>query len=340
MTASSQRALEDQAAEWAVRLAAAPDARVRADFERWLAADPANYAAFAEADLALGVLAPRGISADRAALRRELQAAEHRRRTRRGRWITFSAVGLAAAAILLLTLAPLSGPPRPATVPLAAAVVGPRVENLPGGSVIELNSGADVAVEFTPDVRGVRLVRGEAHFVVAQDPGRPFVVSVDRVEIRALGTAFKVHYTPEAVEVLITEGRVRVSIDRASGPGAGELPSRDVDLTAGHRAVISLTDRSVRAPAVEAVPPEEIQRDLAWRQVRVEFSNARLEEAVALFNQRGETQFAIGDAGLRDLRISGICRGNNPRQFAELIESSLDVRAMPDAGNRIVFRRR
>ena len=56
----------------------------------------------------------------------------------------------------------------------------------------------------------MQLVRGEAHFVVAADASRPFVVSAGAVSVRAVGTEFVVRYSAREIGVLVTEGRVAV----------------------------------------------------------------------------------------------------------------------------------
>jgi signal transduction histidine kinase len=86
--------------------------------------------------------------------------------------------------------------------------------------------------------------------------------------------------------------------------------------------------------------PAEIRQALAWREMRFELSNATLEQAVALFNRKSRMQLAIDDHELRDRRISGIYWADNPTQFAELIESTLEIKAVRQASDRIVFRRR
>ena len=53
-----------------------------------------------------------------------------------------------------------------------------EVRTLADGSVVELNKGAEIAVDFSGAERHIRLLRGEAHFTVEPDPSRPFVVSV------------------------------------------------------------------------------------------------------------------------------------------------------------------
>lgn len=338
-------ALETIATTWAVRHSTGLSAVSRAEFERWLAADPRHYAAFAEADLALSVLTPPLERQKRAELRAEMAAWELARRTRnlRRRRYAWSALGLAAAAAVLLVFRSSDSFPPLGSPSAATTTVRPSLQSLSDGSIIELNAGAQIVVEFTTTARNIRLLRGEAHFAVAKDPPRPFVVSVGPVKVQAVGTAFNVRFDPTEVEVLITEGHVRVTEETV----AADLPpvtpvgaARETDLLAGHRTVIPLASRAREPLVVSAVTPEDIQRELTWRKMRFELSNATLEEAVALFNAKGHAHFSIGEPNLRGLRLSGIYWADNPQQFAELIESSLDLKAVPADDGGIVFRHR
>ena len=56
-------------------------------------------------------------------------------------------------------------------------------------------------------MRKIRLLRGEAHFVVAHDPGWPFEVFAGRGRIKAVGTAFSVRLTDDRVKVTVFEGK-------------------------------------------------------------------------------------------------------------------------------------
>jgi transmembrane sensor len=138
--------------------------------------------------------------------------------------------------------------------------------------------------------------------------------------------------------VLTTEGKVRV-VDE-SAPALA--PARETDLTAGHRTSVPLTIvPATPAPlAVSAVSPTDIAQELAWWQMRFELSNATLEQAVAWFNARSTAQFVVGDAELRELRLSGIYWVDNPAQFAELVATSLDLNVVHENAGSIVFRRK
>lgn len=93
---------------------------------------------------------------------------------------------------------------------------------LEDGSVVELKDDAELALAFTDGVRRVILRRGEAHFAVAKNPNRPFVVEAGGIEVRAVGTAFAVRHRARAIEVVVTEGRVAVEESGVGSLGAVE----------------------------------------------------------------------------------------------------------------------
>jgi ferric-dicitrate binding protein FerR (iron transport regulator) len=115
----------------------------------------------------------------------------------------------------------------------------------PDGTTVELNGESQIAPNFTPAVRRVRLLRGEAHFIVTKDAARSFIVSVDGVEVRAVGAAFNVRRGSAAVEVLVTVCSVQVEGYVAGAPVAAS------PVEAGQRAVVTMPSRTTtpeRAP--------------------------------------------------------------------------------------------
>lgn len=85
---------------------------------------------------------------------------------------------------------------------------------LPDGSIVWLNSGSRISypATFTDSIREVAL-EGEAYFDVAKDPGRPFMVRTNDINIRVLGTAFNVKCYPEdnKTEATLIRGLIQVS---------------------------------------------------------------------------------------------------------------------------------
>ena len=90
------------------------------------------------------------------------------------------------------------------------------------GSLISLDFG-------WPTPAGVTYWRGEAHFQVAKNANRPFVVQAGAVEFRAVGTAFDVQLGATQVQMIVTEGRVaggpRRLCPRAGADAAGSSPT-------------------------------------------------------------------------------------------------------------------
>jgi transmembrane sensor len=96
---------------------------------------------------------------------------------------------------------------------------------LPDGTHVWLNasSSSKYPTAFTEKKRDVEIT-GEAYFQIAKDPGQPFIVRVNGMEVQALGTQFNINsYNDEAsVSTTLIEGSVRVTSDNGGvvlGPG-------------------------------------------------------------------------------------------------------------------------
>ena len=195
---------------------------------------------------------------------------------------------------------------------------------LDDGSRVELNRDAEIAVEFTPAERRVHLVRGEAQFFIAKDARRPFLVQAGQTEVRAIGTAFDVALAEKAVDVVVTEGRVKLDPNLRQSSGAADHPVALIE--AGHRAVVALNDEGT-APRITAVSVEEMDRILAWQPRLMDYTDAPLSTIVTDFNRRNVTQLTIADPKLYSLRISATLRSDNVAGFVRLLEASFGVSA-------------
>jgi transmembrane sensor len=245
------------------------------------------------------------------------------------RWLWPAAAAVAAGLALLFAVwRPWAKSAEDWTALTTATAIQHRV--LDDGSEVELNRGAAIEVEFTPAERRVHLVRGEAHFAVAKNPLRPFIVRANGVDVRAVGTAFDVRLDPESVEVLVTEGHVQVQLPAASVPV----------LAAGQRTVISFAP-AAPPPRVLDVSPEEMAQRLAWQPQLLDFSSTALAKVVAEFNRRtGATQgirLVIADPELESLPIVASIRSDNIEGFVRTLELTGDVRAERRGEHEIVL---
>ncbi|MEY4941799.1 MAG: hypothetical protein RIQ93_3534 [Verrucomicrobiota bacterium] len=260
----------------------------------------------------------------------------------RRRWAWPLALTAAAAMGAFFFIAQTPAIKRPAAVVSLVAEPPSNHRLLEDGSIIELNRDAEVSVYFTSGERRVRLERGEAHFSVAKNASRPFVVTARGIDVRAVGTAFNVRLEAAVVEVLVTEGRVQVDaseenagtdLPAAAKPGARPLVYL---LAARQRAVVSLLAPS--PVEIATLTRSEIDRVLAWQHRLLDFTAAPLTQIVAEFNRRNVVQLVLVDAELGSIRLSASLRSDNLDGFVNLLEAGFGVKAERGDGGQILLR--
>lgn len=89
---------------------------------------------------------------------------------------------------------------------------------LPDGSKVEMNGGSRIVYprHFSPWTDRNVYMSGDINFEVAKDSRHPFIVNVDRLNIRVLGTVFNICAYPDepTISTTLKEGRVEVSDER------------------------------------------------------------------------------------------------------------------------------
>ena len=104
-----------------------------------------------------------------------------------------------------------------ATVKSLYSESGVTTVDLPDGSRVFLNEGAEISYPTVfKQERAVKL-KGEAFFEVMSDPVNPFIVRSGKVVVSVLGTSFNVKQRTLAsgVEVYVKTGKVRMAIDES-----------------------------------------------------------------------------------------------------------------------------
>lgn len=194
---------------------------------------------------------------------------------------------------------------------------------LEDGSTIELDAGSAVGVRYAEGLRAIDLLRGQALFRVAKDPGRPFVVSSDGVRVRAIGTQFDVHKKRSGTVVTVLEGSVALLRKGGSGmpeptvssnaPAAVSAPtSKDragsledsLVLSAGQQAVLNAQSSS---GALEA----DVTAATAWTRRQFVFESTPLSDVAEEFNRHNRRRLVLSDVALADFRITGVFSSTN-----------------------------
>lgn len=337
-------AVRKAASDWIARLDAGLSAAEQAEFQAWCDASPLHAEAVARYErLWRNLDRPRALGAS-AELNSDLTRLRQRDRRRRARWAATASLSLLVSWAAWSTFCPPAfTTSAPGTAPLA--IIVPDRRELPDGTVVEYPAGTDLRVDFSsPGFRRVTLLRGEAHFAVAKDPSRPFIVEATGVSVQAVGTAFSVQLGSSAVEVLVTEGQVTVdpATSREPQPREAAEPNPAL-LDAGQKISVAVGPAAARAASPpENLSPAEIAQRLVWRNPRMEFSNAPLDDVVAAINRyaaaHGGARFVIQDPPLGAKRLSGIFRVDEPGTFIAILENGFGIEAMRQGAKTIVLR--
>lgn len=330
--------IADTAAMWLARCDRGLSTTEERELAAWRAADSRHEAEFSRlraewGDFDLAKADPELVAMAQALDDRTRTTLRPKQQRRMRAWSYAFMAAAAAVAVLLAVNALRRGTPETDSFAVAAPTYqvvpsASRQLTLADGSTVTLRGDSEVEADFTPTERRVRLQRGEAHFAVTKDPARPFIVSAGGVAVRAVGTAFNVRVDPTTIEVLVTEGKVRVNDTARDEPlvTGADAPEPPV-LVAGQRIILPATPVAIATAPVAVMSPAEIEQALAWQSTRLVFERTPLFEAVTAFNQHGCSRIVLGDASLHHRLLGGTFRADNVDGFVRLLELTADVRA-------------
>jgi transmembrane sensor len=239
-------------------------------------------------------------------------------------------VGLAAAAVLVIAVASGLWLHRGSESQTLATAVGQhRSITLADGTIVALNTNTIVETNLGHRSRDIYLRKGEAHFEVARDRSRPFLVHAGDAVVRAVGTEFEVRVrTDRHVDVLVTEGRVEVQPEvpnpepRVATVHGEPLAVVTVHaVSAGEKLSTATTDY-----AVVPVSPEQLSSDLAWREGAVVFDSEPLSDAIAEIQRYTDARIIISDPGIAALPVGGRFKTDDLQGFLDGLETALPVK--------------
>jgi transmembrane sensor len=330
--------IEEEAAQWVWRLdSASTGSAEQAAFDAWLRQDPRHRRAFNELSgvwNALDGLESAKGTLDGATPRSpELESfLDVDPRATRRMVLRFAA---AAPVLLAVGVGVFWMRAGNETQTLATAVGQQRNVTLADGSIITLNTNSIVETDLSPGLRQIYLRKGEAHFQVAHDRSRPFLVHAGDAVVRAVGTEFEVRLRPDQhVDVVVNEGRVEVQAAApGSGPGPGPDPSGGPGrsslraLRAGERLSTASADYSV-----QQVSAAQLSSEMAWREGAIIFDGQPLAAAIAEIERYTDARIIVSDPRTAALKVGGRFRTDDVQGFFAGLQSALPVtvRRTPD----------
>lgn len=199
------------------------------------------------------------------------------------------------------------------TVPGPVVVVSERrtiADTLPDGSGVVLNKQTQLAYEFDQKkkVHTVKL-KGEAYFNIHHDSTKTFIVNVDGVMIRDIGTAFNVKAYPESntVEVVVESGEVMFFTDTDSG----------VYLKANGKGIYNKTTKTF---TIEQ-PEENV---LAYKSKFFTFSDSNLAAVIEALNGVYDKEIVVSEK-IRDCHITVSFNNETEEEIVGIIAETLGL---------------
>jgi transmembrane sensor len=316
MHASSTEAIEEAATEWVARIDRGLTRAEQSALVQWLAEDTRCREAL---DLAQTTWK----NLDRAQVFR-IAAEESRAAqvTPSRNWTPWAY----AAGLALVTAASLGIWFSYIHTHVSTAIGEIRQVPLEDGSRVTLDTRSQIAVEYEPKQRVVRLESGEALFEVAKDARRPFVVQAGDVRVRAVGTAFVVRRrSDDDIDVTVTKGMVDVW---------SKTRPQEVAVRISAGSTTTLSGATLTPPRDLTV--KQIEQATDWKSGVVDLNGRTLGEAAAEINRYNTRRVVISDDRLAAQTLVGHVSTSDPLAFAQAAAAMLDARVRDD-GERIVL---
>ena len=195
------------------------------------------------------------------------------------------------------------------------------IDTLSDGSVITLNKRSTVTYpsKFKGSTRAIAL-KGEAFFNVTPDKKKPFIISVNDVQVTVVGTSFNIKSENGNTEVVVETGIVRVT--RAG---------KTVELNAGEKIVMDAND---------SIASKEAVSDKLYNYYRSkEFvcDETPLWKLVQVLNEAYDANIIIGRKELNDKKITTIFYNESLEKILEIIHLTFDITVVKKEDGQIIL---
>lgn len=216
------------------------------------------------------------------------------------------------------------------------AVGEQRSVKLEDGSVMVLNTATRAKVDFSDTRRTIRLLEGEALFMVRHDPSRPFAVSTNSGTVVAVGTQFNVYQRADTTRVSVIEGVVRIDTDAAK---ESSLVAANPVRATGEAARLSAGDEAIIHDGLVARAEQpDVQRSVAWRTRQLVFRDRELSEVATEFNRYNKAKIVVEGEALRVRSISGVFEADDPQPLIDFLRSDPKLEIV-NGKDEIIIRR-
>ncbi|MEP1032951.1 FecR domain-containing protein [Ekhidna sp.] len=180
--------------------------------------------------------------------------------------------------------------------------------SFPDGSIGILNANSSFTYpEEFGDTRNVSF-KGEAYFDI-QKSEKPFIIDVNGVDVKVLGTAFN---------LITSENEVKLYVDR--GLVAFEKEGEQTQVPAGNEAIFNRKTSAVR---FSEIPSENI---MSWRNGVFNFDKTPLSKALEELGEYYNVEFELSNEKLQSCRLSMSFNKEPLNKVLETISTALRLK--------------
>lgn len=226
----------------------------------------------------------------------------------------------------------------------STAIGEQKTFTLADGTQVILNADSQLQTSYSDSSRNIWLLKGEAHFAVAQDKSKPFNVFAANGRVQAVGTAFSVDVAQSELEVLVTEGRIALAVgDNNNNDLTALFANAGVDASLYNQTMqnvafmdagdyLGFTQISDIEQAKLAIKDNmkklsgsQIEAKQAWKNGELMFTGQSLKEIIQQLKRYSPMQITIAHADIETLKIGGRFKINHLDDFLKNLELNFDL---------------
>ena len=187
---------------------------------------------------------------------------------------------------------------------------GVTTVDLPDGSRVYLNKGAEVSYSGAFMNHRNVVLEGEAFFEVMSDPRNPFSVQSGEMVVTVVGTSFNIKQLDRysSAEVYVKSGRVRVSLKDSDQ--YIQLEKEELGIVENRKLTTSV---------------QEDPNYISWKTKEFKFVDSDLEEVIRELEKSYHVEIHSDDLDLSELRITTSYSGQSIDAILETIGAAFDL---------------
>ena len=186
-------------------------------------------------------------------------------------------------------------PSASSQIELKTAYGETREFTLPDSSVIVLNSNSELSYSSEMEKKEIREVwlKGEALFKIKhQVSDKKFIVHVNNLQVKVLGTTFNVENRRGVTKVVLNEGKVNLMLNKTK-------EKKEIELKPGDMVEVSSNSQEITKKIVN---PEIYS---SWVDQKLIFNEKRLGEIIEMLEDVYGYKVEMEDKSLQNLQFSG-----------------------------------